>query len=531
MDLASAKGMDLKSAAELVGRSIGTETNALARQGVELDTNATKTEKLAAVTTVLTAKFGGQAAAEVEGANSTQLMWKALDKLQEMIGGVVAPFIILVSEKVLAMADTVKNATAVWEFMHGAMMSISGIFSVVSAAVQLVAGQIVVHFSTMGQVVNAVLEGNFSAIPGIVGGYLEKTRANAKNTWDTMAKDISKSYQKHTDILQEKASNEQELLEASERRKAEIVKEGADAQLLEKQRLYEEDQLKRAEAFEKEQADFQLKSESQMAQLEVERQIRADADTMEKLEALNRTIAFETDRTAVIAAENEKRAILDRFYKTQEKALDDKHRAEKKAKDQEEQKRRFAEADTAEKFDMFMSDRKIALANRTLSDLSRMQDSKNKEMAAIGKAAAIAQISVDTARAVMGVWGWAAGIPFVGPAIAAGLSGLIIAYGAEQISRVNSTRMAEGGIVTARSGGMLATIGEAGKDEAVIPLDDPSTMERLGGVLGGNGVTIVVNGGLLGDAASARELALALDRELLKLRQSNQSLAFDSGVV
>jgi hypothetical protein len=48
--------------------------------------------------------------------------------------------------------------------------------------------------------------------------------------------------------------------------------------------------------------------------------------------------------------------------------------------------------------------------------------------------------------------------------------------------------MADGGIVKASPGGTLALIGEGGRDEAVIPLD------RMGS-MGGNNVTIHVNGG------------------------------------
>ena len=50
-------------------------------------------------------------------------------------------------------------------------------------------------------------------------------------------------------------------------------------------------------------------------------------------------------------------------------------------------------------------------------------------------------------------------------------------------------RLAEGGIIKARPGGVLANIGEGGEDEAVIPL---SKMGKMGGV-GGN-VTINFTG-------------------------------------
>jgi hypothetical protein len=46
----------------------------------------------------------------------------------------------------------------------------------------------------------------------------------------------------------------------------------------------------------------------------------------------------------------------------------------------------------------------------------------------------------------------------------------------------------------------------------------------------GTTIHLTVNGGFLGDEASARQLARAIDEQLLKLRQSNQSVAFDKGL-
>ena len=64
-----------------------------------------------------------------------------------------------------------------------------------------------------------------------------------------------------------------------------------------------------------------------------------------------------------------------------------------------------------------------------------------------------------------------------------------------------AVKLAEGGIVMPRPGGTLATIGEAGQAEAVIPLD------RLGSMGGGGGATvnITVNAGLGTDGAALGE--------------------------
>ena len=60
-DFASSLGLDLKTAASLVGKTLGSSTNALTRYGVEIDMTGTKEEKLAELTAAMTAKFGGMA--------------------------------------------------------------------------------------------------------------------------------------------------------------------------------------------------------------------------------------------------------------------------------------------------------------------------------------------------------------------------------------------------------------------------------------------------------------------------------------
>ena len=154
----------------------------------------------------------------------------------------------------------------------------------------------------------------------------------------------------------------------------------------------------------------------------------------------------------------------------------------------------------------------------TFATIATMQSSSNKTLANIGKAAALTQIAI---AAPQGVAKALAAFPPPYNFAAAAAVGASFAVQAAQVAGI---KLADGGIVPASQGGTQATIGEGGRDEAVIPLDDESSP------LGGN-ITIIVNGGLLGDESSARELAAALDREMFKLRQNNESLAFDSGVI
>jgi hypothetical protein len=66
MDLASAKGMDLKMASELVGKAFVGETGTLSRYGIILEKGIPQTEKFAAVLGLIEQRFGGTAQAELE---------------------------------------------------------------------------------------------------------------------------------------------------------------------------------------------------------------------------------------------------------------------------------------------------------------------------------------------------------------------------------------------------------------------------------------------------------------------------------
>ena len=66
MDLATAKGMDLTAASELVGKAFVGETGTLARYGIIVEDGLKKTEKFDAVLKQINQRFGGSARAEIE---------------------------------------------------------------------------------------------------------------------------------------------------------------------------------------------------------------------------------------------------------------------------------------------------------------------------------------------------------------------------------------------------------------------------------------------------------------------------------
>lgn len=97
---------------------------------------------------------------------------------------------------------------------------------------------------------------------------------------------------------------------------------------------------------------------------------------------------------------------------------------------------------------------------------------------------------------------------------------------------------AHGGMIKGYAGGGLidnqlirATAGEfmVNRDSASANLGLLEAINNSNGrsVQSGNNITIVVNGGMLGDRQSAQQFARAVDEELYRLRQGNASRAFD----
>lgn len=66
LDMASATGVDLRAAADLMGKAFAGETSMLSRYGIMIDKNLPKSEKFAAAMEQVSTRFGGQAAAAAE---------------------------------------------------------------------------------------------------------------------------------------------------------------------------------------------------------------------------------------------------------------------------------------------------------------------------------------------------------------------------------------------------------------------------------------------------------------------------------
>ena len=92
LDLAAAKGMDLNTAADLVGKSFGSSTNALSRYGIEVEGAVGSTKRLNMITQNISELYGGQATAAAETfGGQLQQMKNAIGDVNEAIGFAFAP--------------------------------------------------------------------------------------------------------------------------------------------------------------------------------------------------------------------------------------------------------------------------------------------------------------------------------------------------------------------------------------------------------------------------------------------------------
>jgi hypothetical protein len=110
-DFATAKGMDLVSAADLVTKTIASENNALGRYGIEIKGAAASTERFEQVIQKLNTAFGGQAEAMAGvGMGPLEMQKKALGDISEELSVNILPAMIQWKEIQVMIATFASNA-------------------------------------------------------------------------------------------------------------------------------------------------------------------------------------------------------------------------------------------------------------------------------------------------------------------------------------------------------------------------------------------------------------------------------------
>lgn len=482
LDLAQAKGIDLASAAEMVGKSVGTSTNALARQGITITQTTDKSDRLSQAITQLNSKFGGQAEAATQGLGALDMLKKTAGEFLEAVGGRLAP---VVGELAAKLNTLVTSWTANEQVMDGIM----SVFQAMAQIGVVVKGV----FEVVGKTIGTVLAGAFGAVSEAINGNFRAAWDNAKAIATVGTRDIAETWAKGKD---EMAYINDLFLKKQEE---DLTKQ----EEMEKQSL-----IRRQE----QQGVFDADKAAKELELETMRQDKMIADQEQQAMQNDQKIASEI-------------AMLDKKIAAEESYQNKKALVQQRGLLAEQQRKAIADKQALQTESMFQGQR-ADIIGATSNLITSISDSGSKAAFLISKAAALAQTYIMTKVAATNAL---ATVPY--PAnIAAAANMETIGYINMAAIAASAVRgLATGGIVQATPGGGLFNIGEGGRDEAVIPLDDPDAMERLGGM--GGRVVVNFNGPIMGDEGQAREFAAAIDRELLKLRRSNQSVAFESDVI
>jgi hypothetical protein len=110
LDLAEAKGMDLKTAGDLVSKTLGSSTNALARYGIEVSGSANSILRLESLTRNISTLFAGEAASAANTfGGRVQQMSNSVGDASEAIGNYFTPILDRVVGFLKDAADSTKE--------------------------------------------------------------------------------------------------------------------------------------------------------------------------------------------------------------------------------------------------------------------------------------------------------------------------------------------------------------------------------------------------------------------------------------
>jgi hypothetical protein len=429
LDFAQAQGVDLNTAANLVGKSIGTTTNGLARYGVQIDTSASKAEKLAAVQEALNDKFGGQAEAAADGLGALQQTQNTIGDLAEVIGNAAAPVVIFLSKQLNNFTKELQNNQGLLNQFTNALLGLVKVGAFVKAAFVSLAQTLGVTIVTIVESLSAVAEGSFSrAADAIKLGFTE-VKGIAENQTKQFNSDIEAINQLSRKTSEENEKAHQENLNDIRANPEGLEKEKAqtDERLAEKQRAQQLEQELEQNHRDQLQAirdeDFARQEELALERRELENEQR-QATFEEDMAKLNNELMSEEDVRRTFALQRRKREIAER---------------NQRLKDEKQYGKTFATLNAA------LRNEDVQGAKNAASQLVALNQSKNDKLRAAGKIASLAQISISTAEGAIAAYKSLAGIPIVGPGLGIAAAGALTAYGLERAAQVRSAQ--QGGFV------------------------------------------------------------------------------------
>ena len=443
-DLAAAMGLDLETAASLVGKAINGNTGALNRYGIEVQKGATDSQTLANVLDTLNARFGGSAASQVQTyAGSVNIMSKAWEDVTKVIGNAIVEnktVTVAVQQISLALqqfSDYLDSNSAEIQVFFGQLVSgaVDASIIVVETFKTIIgAGQLLITFweslgTTIGTVAAAIVQaaqGDFAGAFEAIKGGAQDIKTSFEDVGNTPALDAISSkleeMKANVDVafMATKTGAEVAVVALNNTEAAQNRLTDAQKASIEQASAFAQSQIEAVDSVEERNA---LYLESLAAQREAE--LISDEEFFATKEALlmENIAAEQAQLDLALATKN----INEEEYRQAQLALTLKSnaallnaQAQKEKWEQDEQKRR------------------VQSQKETLDSIASLSSANNKTLATIGKAAAITQATLAGYTAVQNAL---ADVPFPFNFAAAALVG---AATASNISKIAGTPLATG---------------------------------------------------------------------------------------
>jgi len=604
VDFATATKMDMASAFDVVGKSIGTSRNMLSRYGIELDETATATEKMDAVTLALTARYNGFAESQAEGLGVLERVKNEFGDLLGTIGKQFAPAVtkagnavadlliylqndsfgqfIAVSAAIAAgvagFVAALGSAIAILPALSAGIAAVGTAFTILTGPIGLVSAAVAAlvaawQFDFMD--VQEVTFGVFGAVKTFLSNFVTNTTALFSNFGS---------------LLKSAFSLDLDGIKTSFNEIQNVAKKAADETVSAFKKSYKDREAALAAS-----VDNSVKKEDQGAkeiaaqQAALKDQVKAYQDEIlakkEAAKEAEKAQVEEVKEQKRQAAEDEKShidmltgyanaAVSGGFQGVSSKLLGDfadsfipgiggavSQMFNMLSQDSDAFTKQITQLFSAEFLPNIVANIPIMF--------SALAEALPEFIDELIKAIIVAtpQIAIALAKSfgdvnfykalVKAIWeGFKQGIiealKAVRDAIAeaftiklpgTGKGGVVDSVSSGLKSIGSALGFNEGGLVPIQkfaAGGTVDTVPAMLTPGEFVMNKDATTrnfdlLNRLnnGGPSHGGGVTInlTVNGGLLGDEQSARQLAKAIDQQLLNLRRGNESLAFDRGIV
>lgn len=438
-DLASAMGMDLETAASLVGKAINGNTDSLKRYGIEITKSADGSQNFANVIGTLNARFGGSAASEIQTyEGSIGILGKAWEDVTKAIGNAI-----IQNKTVIAAVQGVSNMVAQFgDFLTENSKEIRIFFGELVQGALNAAGVVVSAFQSIATVADVVKAAfkiageNIAAVAAAVVQAASGDFSAAADTMKTAFSDLKQNLSeigenpgltKLSDALAEVKGNVDIAFRATE--------EGATAVV---------EPLNKAAGAAKALTDAQKDALAFANEL-------VNQKTPEQQDA-NKLALLEAEHEAELISDQEffatkEQMLLDRYAREQE-LLDqalltkqfsaEQYAAANLAIEQRTQAESLKLMDQRIKAEQAANNKKLDQAQTFFGNFATLSQTGNKDLAAIGKAAAITQATIAGYQAVQN----ALAVPPYPVGVALAVSAGVAA--AANVAKIASTPLATG---------------------------------------------------------------------------------------